>query len=299
MKVPFTILILFSIATTLTACRISYDRAHNDTPIGTTTTVTVASSTQITTVSPTTTAADVTAHPTSSALPDRPLTLEQAKAAALAHAKVDSADAVFVKETYERDGNTPSYELEFIIDGAEFEYTIHAEDGKVLKYEKELVADNAIISLDRAKGIAYAHAEITKDTVFAFQKEVYKQDNGTVIYKLRFSSGHSNYEYHIHAKSGEILTHEKRHATTYIPSRITTTTRTTVPPNISANRAKAIAFEHANVQAMDVYGLSVEFERERGSRTYEVEFHVRRTEYDYTIHADSGEVLHFHKESKD
>jgi uncharacterized membrane protein YkoI len=65
------------------------------------------------------------------------ITLEQAKAIALAHAKVEAADAKFDKAELEEDDDIVYFDIEFEVKGVEFEYKIDATSGQVLKYERD------------------------------------------------------------------------------------------------------------------------------------------------------------------
>ncbi len=65
------------------------------------------------------------------------ITLEQAKAIALAHAKVEAADAKFDKAELEEDDDIVYFDIEFEVKGVEFEYKIDAMSGQVLKYERD------------------------------------------------------------------------------------------------------------------------------------------------------------------
>lgn len=58
-------------------------------------------------------------------------------------------------------------------------------------------------------------------------------------------------------------------------------------------QAEAIALEHAGFTADQVTGLRVNYEIDDGIPEYEVEFRVERMEYDYTIHAETGEILSY------
>ena len=68
---------------------------------------------------------------------------------------------------------------------------------------------------------------------------------------------------------------------------------------LSAEDAKAIALEHAGLTTEQVTGLRAEYDRDDGSPQWEVEFRVDRTEYDYTIHAETGKILEWDKDIDD
>lgn len=65
------------------------------------------------------------------------LTVEEAKTAALAAAKVTQAEAAFTKIELERDEGVPEYTLEFVAGTMEYECTLDAFTGEVLKQEAE------------------------------------------------------------------------------------------------------------------------------------------------------------------
>lgn len=68
---------------------------------------------------------------------------------------------------------------------------------------------------------------------------------------------------------------------------------------IGREKAKEVAFTHAGVTASEVRDLEVDFDYEYGKMVYEVEFASGEYEYDYSIDAENGEVLHSHREYDD
>lgn len=67
-------------------------------------------------------------------------------------------------------------------------------------------------------------------------------------------------------------------------------------PLLSAEEAQTIALDHAGVAADAVRGLRCEFDIDDGVKQYEVSFRLDRVEYEYEIHADSGEILSYDKD---
>ena len=61
-------------------------------------------------------------------------------------------------------------------------------------------------------------------------------------------------------------------------------------------KARDIALKHAGLTAEEVTRLRVEFEYDDGVPEYEVNFHHNGYEYDYEIHAETGEVIRSEKE---
>lgn len=60
---------------------------------------------------------------------------------------------------------------------------------------------------------------------------------------------------------------------------------------ITEEQAKKTALEHAGVSESDARGLRAELDRDDGALHYDVEFTSGTTEYDYDIHAETGEII--------
>ena len=65
---------------------------------------------------------------------------------------------------------------------------------------------------------------------------------------------------------------------------------------LTPEEAKQIALKHAGLTEDLVVGFHAQYEIERGTPIYDVEFHHSTWEYDYEIHADTGEILSFSKD---
>ena len=65
------------------------------------------------------------------------ITLEEAKAAALAYVGVEEGTSSFTKLELDYDDGTAVYEIEFYADGKEYSFEIDALSGKVLEAEME------------------------------------------------------------------------------------------------------------------------------------------------------------------
>ena len=65
---------------------------------------------------------------------------------------------------------------------------------------------------------------------------------------------------------------------------------------ITAEQAQSIALEHAGFTSDQVTRLHVEYEIDHGVPHYDVEFHEGQWEYDYEIHAETGEILSYEKD---
>ncbi len=65
---------------------------------------------------------------------------------------------------------------------------------------------------------------------------------------------------------------------------------------ISRSDAESIALGHAGLSPEDVQGLRTEYEIDDRVPEYSVEFYHERTEYEYEIHAETGEIISFDKD---
>lgn len=143
------------------------------------------------------------------------------------------------------------------------------------------------LSAEEAQAIALEHAGFTADQVTLLNTQ-YQVENNIPEYEVEFQQANQEYEYTIHADSGEILEIGKdSDSPTGAPE---------YQPKISKEAARDIAIKHAGVNGNDVQDLKIEFERDDGVPEYSVEFRVGAWELDYEIHADTGDILNYEKE---
>jgi uncharacterized membrane protein YkoI len=72
---------------------------------------------------------------------------------------------------------------------------------------KGLAAKEAYIGEEKANQIAFSHAGVAESSVYELQVEI-DYEYGAMVYDVEFASGNKEFEYYIHAISGEILEHE-------------------------------------------------------------------------------------------
>ena len=66
---------------------------------------------------------------------------------------------------------------------------------------------------------------------------------------------------------------------------------------LTTDDAKTIAVEHAGLVGQQLSRLSAKYEFDDGVPQYDVEFYHNGIEYHYEIHADTGTILSFDKDS--
>lgn len=148
----------------------------------------------------------------------------------------------------------------------------------------------SILSHDEAKKIAIEHAKVSEADILDFDIDLDKEKNEN-SYEIEFKHSGTEYKYYIHAGTGEILTATKN-GENFLESSDTTNYKT-------KEDAKKIALDHAGVTESDVSGMKVEFDREDGVPSYEIEFHHGGYEYDYDIDAETGKILKSEKDKND
>ncbi|OOB80052.1 MAG: hypothetical protein BEN19_06995 [Epulopiscium sp. Nuni2H_MBin003] len=166
---------------------------------------------------------------------------EQAQSIAFNHAGVIAKDVTFVNTTLEYDDMRLEYDVEFILNGIEYDYEIDAITGMVLDYDNEVDDDwhrwlvkigyflgeqkvgvgqinsefeqivvptqnnenSRYITKEQAQEIAYNHAGIIPSEVRKFEIE-FEYDKGVSVYEMEWEMGYMEYECEVNALTGEI-----------------------------------------------------------------------------------------------
>lgn len=252
------------------------------------------------------------------------LTAQQARDIALADAGLTTA--TFERTEYDTDDGVPEYEIEFHADGWEYDYEIHAETGKILSSdkEKELTpppsepaptedtsvkpteptpaeptqsAESKKLSAEEAENIALNHAGVKRSDA-RFDRTEFDKDDGVTEYEIEFHADGWEYDYEIHAETGDIRSSnkEKEHDRS---TAVTEPVQSAESKRLTAEEAENIALNHAGVKRSDARFDRTEFDKDDGVPEYEIEFRVGRWEYSYEIHAENGKILSSEKELDD
>ena len=137
---------------------------------------------------------------------------EKAKEAVLQDAGVSASAATFTQLELERDDGRWEYEIDFFANGTEYEYTVDAQNGTILKRDSDYNPDDApvssasVISMDEAKALAQAKAPnaVLRDISFDY-------DDGIPVYEGELREGNTEYEFEIDARNGSFLKWEADH----------------------------------------------------------------------------------------
>lgn len=174
-----------------------------------------------------------------------------------------------------------------VIAGAVFAVSA-AKGGNDKKSDAEINSQQQIpqdvIGEEAALEIAVKEAGVKESEVTNSYVEL-EADDGIAKYEVEFYTGNTEYTFEIDAQSGNILSYEKENAD---GSYSTDNSKV----NISSDEAKETALKKAGVKSADVYDMDIELEH----GTYEVSFDASGIEYEVTVDADTGNVIHFTNE---
>lgn len=237
--------------------------------------------------------------------------VEKAKEAALSHAGVAESDTVFLIAEADYDDGRKEYEVEFYAGGTEYDYTIDAASGRVLKFDTELewysADDDAgygwqnVIGKQKAQEIALADAGVAAgDALHLIVKPDW--DDGVRIYEVEFYTASQEYDYEIHAETGDILSRDREaewNGTAASGSSNTGSTSSTgstasaSTTDIGEAKARSVALNHAGISESSTSYIYAKKDWDDGRSVYDVEFWADGKEYDYEILASNGTILSY------
>lgn len=255
---------------------------------------------------------------------------EKALEIALNKANVKKSDANIIKIELDSDDGFMVYEIEFNVSPYEYDVDIHAENGKVLKFEKEADDDyrpvtetpekpvestapvgttaSAVTYLSTAKikALALEKAGVKENEITNYYAE-FDFDDGVASYEVSFRTEKYEFDVDVHAVTGKVLDFDKELVDyddddDYTPVNKPTNSEptTNAPVNetlIGKDKAKNIALKHAGVPANEVRGYSCEYDVDDGLKVYDIEFEHKGFEYSYEINAVTGKIIDSEKEA--
>ena len=164
---------------------------------------------------------------------------------------------------------------------------------------KNQLASN--ITIDQAKEIALKHSNLTSDEV-SFIKAEKDMDNGIEKYDIEFYYNNKEYDYEINAANGEIINYDYDVENYNIQSPQQSNSQPqnnqqqTNTSNISVDKAKEIALNHAGLAANQVSFVKAEKDMDDGIVKYDIEFYYNNREYNYEINANNGNIMSYEQD---
>ena len=205
----------------------------------------------------------------------RYISMAKARTIALSDAEFsDSNKVVFTVEKLVDGGiKTPYYLFVFNNGFTQWTYRIDATDGSVMYRNEEVL----MVSLDKAKEIALADAEIPKGVEVVFTKEILSRNSGRPCWILEFYTEKYQFSYKVDAKTGEVI-FSRRY--------------------IYIERAREIALKAAGIEGVDRVEFTLEELVDGGIKTpyYLFRFNNGSTQWTYRIDATDGGIQFTDKE---
>ena len=164
------------------------------------------------------------------------------------------------------------------------------------------------ITIDQAKEIALKHSNLTSDEV-SFIKAEKDMDNGIEKYDIEFYYNNKEYDYEINAANGEIINYDYDVENYNISGQQQSNTQEQSnnqqqqdihqpinTSNISIDKAKEIALNHAGLAANQVSFVKAEKDMDDGIVKYDIEFYYNNREYNYEINANNGSIMSYEQD---
>lgn len=171
------------------------------------------------------------------------------------------------------------YEVEVVKGSKKYDITYRASDAKIIAYEWEKIYVDANSSkplIGESKCRQLALRKVKNATIVSL---AHKVDDGVDIYKVKMTAGSKRYTLKFHARTGALIDYEWE----LKPSSSSNADNT----QISLEKAKNIAL--AEVPGGTV--VKAEYDVDDGIPVYEVEIVKGAYEYEFKIHAKTGEIL--------
>lgn len=151
----------------------------------------------------------------------------------------------------------------------------------------------AQMTAETAKETALKHAGVKADDVAYIKAELERED-GRQVYDVEFlTKDYKEYDYELDAEKGTILHYDSEAERSFYKDIPQEKRRA----EVSLDKAKEIALQHAGKAAKDVTFTKTVLEKDDGQQTYDVEFYTKDKsgwkEFDYEISAYTGEVLSY------
>lgn len=167
-------------------------------------------------------------------------------------------------------------------------------------------SEKGYIGETKVKEIALAKAGVSESdlTFYTVELDTHK---GVMVYDVEFISGSYEFDCEVNAMTGEIVKFEKEYDGAAVSnvsveehgeqSEHSQTEENQAVSNISLEKAKEIALDHAGVKATDATFVKAKSDYEDGRAVFEIEFVVSSgntiKEYDYEIAASDGSIISY------
>ncbi len=197
-----------------------------------------------------------------------------AKEIAFTDAGISAEQVQYLWSKMDYDNGKAVYDVEFVVNGVEYDYEIDAVSGTILSVDQE--ADNY-----RAANQTAGTQAASQTSGNAASQKTTAQSNSTAQTANQGSTVQT-------ANQGSTVQTANQGSTVQTANQGSTVQQNNY---IGEQAAQDAALAHAGVSAQNVSFVRTKLDWDNGRWQYEVEFYDQGTEYDYSIDAVTGEVL--------
>lgn len=144
------------------------------------------------------------------------------------------------------------------------------------------------VTEDEARKTALSDAGVTEEQITGIRVKK-DHDDGRQVYDVEFYSDNKEYDYEIHASTGEILSSDFE-----IENDFNKDSASDLNPAVSQEEASAAAL--AKVQGASEKDLRIKLDDDDGKMIYEGDIYYNGTEYEFEIDASTGDFLEWSEE---
>ena len=169
---------------------------------------------------------------------------------------------------------------------------------------QEILGKNSLHTFDELAPLSINELNILLGTFYTVGLDTHK---GVMVYDVEFISGSYEFDCEVNAMTGEIVKFEKEYDGAAVSnasveehgeqSEHSQMEENQAVSNISLEKAKEIALDHAGVKATDATFVKAKSDYEDGRAVFEIEFVVSSgntiKEYDYEIAASDGSIISY------
>lgn len=160
------------------------------------------------------------------------------------------------------------------------------------------IPNNNFIGEEKAKTIAIQDAKLNINDV-KFTRVSLEHDNGISKYDVEFFKDNKEYDYDIDAFNGRILSKDFDIENFIIPNNSQNNNQNNnnqnnnQKTNISEAQAKNIALQNAKVAENQINFIKSSMDMDDGRIEYDISFFANGKKYEYSIDANSGQIIDF------
>lgn len=196
--------------------------------------------------------------------------------------KVPGATITETDQDYEK--GMLVYEVQLVKGNKKYEITYRAKDARILEYSWEKISvspesQKAVLSESKIKRLA--QNRVKKGTIVSIAR---KFDDGIDYYKVKMTDSSKTFKLEFHARTGALTEYEWKYTASSNASGSSS--------DIGIEKAKQIALEKVPGAVV----VKAESDTDDGVPVYEIELVKGRVEYEYTIHAKTGQILDWDKD---